>query len=66
MPPGAVLEDSGRTLVLPEVQLEDAGTYECSAYNEESVMPIRNSFELSVEGKTCLSVSIPFSKYTMQ
>ncbi|CAH1783792.1 unnamed protein product [Owenia fusiformis] len=49
MPPRSRLESFGQELVLENVQIDDAGQYECSG--ENTGIPIRKSFDLVVEAK---------------
>ena len=38
-------------MVIEDVRLEDAGTYECAGVNSETPDPVRNSFQMMVEGE---------------
>ena len=51
MPSRARQESFGQELVIEDVQLEDNGMYECQGISEQAQIPIRRSFDLSVEGK---------------
>lgn len=44
------------SLVIPNVDYDDAGTYECSAYNVKGGLPVRRTIRLEVECKyfSCL------------
>ena len=44
-------ENFNRTMVIEDVRLEDAGTYECAGVNSETPDPVRNSFQMMVEGE---------------
>ena len=37
-------------MVIEDVQMDDAGEYECLAYNELVVTPTKHSFTIRVEG----------------
>lgn len=52
MPARARLESFGQTLVIDNVQSEDAGAYECQGINDEAMIPVRRSFTLSIECET--------------
>ena len=43
-------ESFGQEMVIEDVQLDDAGEYECLAYNELVVTPTKHSFTIRVEG----------------
>jgi len=45
------LRSFGQELTIDNVQFEDAGTYECQGINENAVVPLRRSMDLSVECK---------------
>ena len=49
MPSGRVQKgNSGQELIIENVQLSDAGRYECSGVNDESAAPVTYSFDLTV------------------
>ena len=43
-------ESYGQELVIENVQESDAGVYECLAINDESLVPLRRTVTLVVEG----------------
>jgi len=49
MPSRSRQESFGQELVIENVQYEDIGRYECQGINDEAQVPIRRSFDLSVE-----------------
>lgn len=49
MPPRSRPESFGQELVIENVQFEDDGKYECEGINDEAMVPIRRSFDLSIE-----------------
>ena len=51
-------ESFGQELVIEQVQFEDAGKYECQGINEETSVPLRRSFDLSIEGKSVKSYQV--------
>ena len=49
MPSGRVQKgNSGQELVIENIQLSDAGRYECSGVNDESAAPVKYTFDLTV------------------
>ena len=48
MPPRKREESFGQELVIENVQFSDAGKYECLGINDDSTVPERYSFELTV------------------
>ena len=51
MPPRKREESFGQELVIEDIQFEDQGKYECVGINDGSDVPLRKSFDLSVECK---------------
>ena len=51
MPDRHRYESFGQQLNIDNVQFEDAGTYECQAINDNTMVPVRRSIDLSVECK---------------
>ena len=45
------LESFGQQLIIDNVQLSDAGVYECIGINDMMATPVRSSLHLSVECK---------------
>ena len=58
MPANARKDSFGQELVVENIQFEDQGKYECQGINDESQVPIRRSFDLSVECKFTLDYDI--------
>ena len=44
-------------LVIENIQFEDAGNYECSAINEQTIVPIRRTIQLVVQGENTITKS---------
>ena len=49
MPPGAVMEDHNRVLLIPNAKVEDSGNYTCHV-TRQNIQNDQKSFYLSVEG----------------
>ena len=43
-------------LVIDDIQFEDAGNYECNGINEQTMVPIRRSVQLIVQGELYRSI----------
>jgi len=50
LPSRARIESFGHELVLENVLFEDAGTYTCASINDVTAIPVRRTFQLTVEG----------------
>ena len=60
MPDTARMDKFGTELVIENIQLSHAGSYECSGINEEAQEPTRRSFTIVVEGTHLKYVINPF------
>jgi len=49
LPARAHKESFGMELVIDDIQFEDAGNYECNGLNEQTMVPIRRSVQLTIQ-----------------